>query len=88
MRDLVINQLVEQPAPLSKFEKDTMRWRSIYVTKDQGLIRINTKKEKRDYQNLNPIHISGMTREDWEALPDNVLLWSYMMVIFISSRQM
>ena len=88
MRELMINALIEQKPPIEQFEKGTMRWRSVYVTKGQGLVRIDTKKQKRDYQNLNPIHISGMTREDWEDLPDNVLLWTYTLIIMISSKQM
>ena len=86
MRELITQALVNQTRPIHKFDKHSMRWTEIFITKDEGVVRIYSKRDKKGYK--DPIHISDMTREDWEALSDEVLLWSYTFVIMRSSMMM
>ena len=86
LRDIVLNEIKEIRERERNFSKDTMRWRSFWFKKDEGVVIVSSKKERHAKQPI--VRLCDSTAADFASLSDSTLLESYKMLIRRQMMQM
>jgi hypothetical protein len=83
IREVIVNEIERYRVHEQNFPKDTMKWKDLYLSKTEGIVRCPTKKSQK-----GNIHLSETISDDFWYLTDTQLVDALVRLVTQIGKQM